>query len=51
MSKLLVSLVLAVLVFGMAVIIFQGDAGVTDAVRDGHDSILTKIRSFDYVSN
>ena len=51
MSKLLVSLALLVLVFGMAVYMFQGEAGVTDAVRDGHASVLDAVRGFDYVSN
>ncbi|HZG74797.1 MAG TPA: hypothetical protein VEZ72_02955 [Paenibacillus sp.] len=51
MSKLLVSLALLVLVFGLALYVFQGGAGVTDAVRDGHDSILETVRGFDYVSD
>ena len=49
MSKLLVSLALVVLVFGMALYIFQGGAGLADAVQDGHESVVTKLRSFDYV--
>ncbi|WP_309122372.1 hypothetical protein [Paenibacillus sp.] len=51
MSKLTVTLSLLVLIFGLAVYVFQGGAGVNDAVREGHDSILESVRSFDYVSN
>ncbi|HZG86141.1 hypothetical protein [Paenibacillus sp.] len=51
MSKLLVSLSLLVLVFGIALYIFQGGAGVNDAVREGHASVLDAARGFDYVSN
>jgi len=51
MSKLLVSLTMLVLVFGMALYIFRGGAGVTDAVRDGHASVSDAVRAFDYVSN
>jgi hypothetical protein len=50
MSKLLVSLALVVLVFGMALYIFQGDAGVTEALEEGHTSVMNTVRSFDYVS-
>jgi F0F1-type ATP synthase assembly protein I len=51
MSKLLVSLALVVLVFGVALFIFQGDAGVTEAVKGGHASVMSTVRSFDYVSD
>ncbi|HZG58274.1 hypothetical protein [Paenibacillus sp.] len=51
MAKLLVSLAMLVLVFGLALYVFQGGAGVTDAVRNGHDSVLQSVRSFDYVSD
>jgi hypothetical protein len=51
MSKLLVSLSLLVIMFGIALYVFQGGAGVTDAVIDGHDNILNQVRGFDYVSD
>jgi len=51
MSKLLVSLALVVLVFGIALYMFQGGAGVTDAVVDGHTSIVGQVRGFDYISD
>jgi hypothetical protein len=51
MSKLLVSLALLVLLFGVAVYIFGGSAGLNDAVRDGHASVTNAVRGFDYVTN
>jgi hypothetical protein len=51
MSKLIVSLALVVLVFGVALHMFQGEAGLTETVRDGHGSIIQTLRSFDYVSD
>ncbi|WP_199624403.1 hypothetical protein [Paenibacillus alkalitolerans] len=51
MTKLLVSLGLLVLLFGIAVFIFQGGAGLNDAVRDGHQSVTNTVRGFDYVTN
>lgn len=51
MSKLLVSLALLVLVFGIAVYIFQGGAGLTDAVLEGQTSVTDTLRGFDYVSD
>jgi hypothetical protein len=51
MSNLLISLVLVVILFGVAVSIFQGENGVTNAVVDGHASILEQVRSFDYISD
>ena len=51
MSKLIVALSLLVLIFGMAVYLFQGGAGMNEVVRDGHRSLLDSVRSFDYVSD
>jgi Flp pilus assembly pilin Flp len=51
MSKLLVSLALLVLLFGVAVYIFGSGSGVKDAVRDGHTSVTNAVRSFDYVTD
>lgn len=50
MSKLLVSITLVVLVFGIALYIFQGGAGVTEAVEEGHASVVNAVRGFDYIS-
>lgn len=51
MSKLLVSLTLLALVFGMGLYIFRGGDSVTEAVRDGHTSVIGAVRGFDYVSD
>ncbi|WP_274361871.1 hypothetical protein [Paenibacillus thermotolerans] len=51
MSKLLVSLALLVLLLGAAIYIFSGGVGLNDAVREGHDSVTSTIRGFDYVTN
>ncbi|MCI3922646.1 hypothetical protein MO973_20650 [Paenibacillus sp. TRM 82003] len=50
MGKLLVSLALLVLVFGIAMYVFQGGAGVTDAIEEGHASVMNTVRGFDYVA-
>jgi hypothetical protein len=51
MSKLITFLLLVVLVFGIAVYIFNGSNGISKTVKDGHTTITTKVRGFDYVTD
>lgn len=46
----MVALSLLVLMLGFALYVFRGGAGVNEAVRDGHASLLEAVRGFDYVS-
>jgi len=51
MSKLITTLLLTVLLFGMAVYLFNGGGGLKDALRTGHSRVSSTVRSFDYVSD
>ena len=51
MSKLITTILLTVLIFGIAVFIFQGDEGLKEKVKAGHNKVSDTVRSFDYVSN
>jgi hypothetical protein len=52
MSKLITAMLLTVLIFGIAVYIFQGgNAPLTDKARLGHNRVADVVRSFDYVGN
>jgi hypothetical protein len=48
MSKLVTTLLLTVLLFGMAVYLFNGGGGLKDSLRTGHSHVSTTLRSFDY---
>ncbi|MBC8079090.1 MAG: hypothetical protein H7X86_02010 [Gorillibacterium sp.] len=51
MSKLITAILLTVLIFGVAVFIFQGDKGLKEKVGTGYGRVSDTVRSFDYVSN
>lgn len=53
MSKLIISCLSVVLIFGICIYIFRpaGGQGIREQIRDGHMRITEKVRSFDYVTN
>ncbi|MGI2295535.1 hypothetical protein [Paenibacillus sp. GXUN7292] len=51
MAKILSVLVIALLMLGIGIFIFNGDDGVKNTVIEGHDRMTEKVRQFDYRSN
>ncbi|MED4604160.1 hypothetical protein P9314_26385 [Paenibacillus validus] len=52
MSKIVILCLMVVFIFGICTYVFRpGAGGLQDEVRNGHDTMTMKIRSFDYVTN
>ncbi|WP_438432551.1 hypothetical protein [Gorillibacterium sp. sgz500922] len=51
MSKLITTLLLTVLLFGMAVYLFNGGGSLKETLRTGHSNVTGTVRSFDYVTD
>ncbi|WP_187385790.1 hypothetical protein [Gorillibacterium timonense] len=51
MSKLVTTLLMTVLLFGLAVYLFNGGGSLKDSLRSGHGQVSHSLRSFDYVTD
>ncbi|AEI39605.1 hypothetical protein [Paenibacillus mucilaginosus] len=53
MGKLITLCLTVVLIFGICTYIFrpQGGSGLTEEVRDGHETVTGTLRGFDYVTD
>lgn len=50
MDKIALSLMIAMIIIGIGVYVFQSTGGVNDELQQGHDKLKTEVRQWGYTT-